>query len=149
MVWCVWLTRDFDAAYVRQAVLESQADAILLEGEVPATQPNAVNWPSVIAALEDIDIPKGIVTNFAPFTDNLGNVLPWLAQPLIQDGWACVTECFLTESPNAFPATLDWFGKSILGWPRTQPMIEAWDMGRYGDMSGYSGVSHWDAGNVL
>jgi hypothetical protein len=144
----IWLTRPFDAAFARQMAVESQCQGILLEGEIPGDRPEAVNWPEVILYLQDLDIAKGIVTNFAPFFASSGAPMFEKARPLIAAGYACVTECFVTESPNSTPANQDFLGKQI-GWPRTQPMIEGWHLADYGDMSGYQNVSHWDAGNVL
>lgn len=83
LVFTIWLTRPFDGAFARQMAVESQCSGILLEGEIPSTQPEAVNWPEVIFHLQDIDIAKGVVTNFAPFVHQDGS--PWTekAQPLI------------------------------------------------------------------
>lgn len=75
--------------------------------------------------------------------------MPYLARPLIDNGWACITECFITESPNSTPQNTDFFAKSALGWPETQPMIEGWHIQDYGDLSNFRNVSHWDAGSVL
>lgn len=144
----IWLTRPFDAAQVRQAVIESQCNGVILEGEIPGDRPEAVNWPEVIFMLQDLDIPKAIVTNFAPFVSSTGQLMPEKAQPLIQDGWACITENFISESPNSTPENTDFFAKHALGWPETQPMLEAWRLQDYGDVSRFRNVSHWDAGNI-
>lgn len=96
-----------------------------------------------------MNIPKAVVSNFAPFVHHDGKPWPEKAKPLIDDGWAFISECFLTEAPNATPAKMDWFAKAKLHWPETQPMIEAWHIADYGDLSMFRNVSHWDAGNVL
>lgn len=149
LVFTIWLTRPFDGAFARQMAVESQAAGILLEGEIPSERPEAVNWPEVIFHLDDLDIAKGVVTNFAPFVhSDTGAAWPEKAKPLIDAGYACVTENFISESPNSIPANTDFFAKQ-LGWARTQPMVEGWRLPEYGDLSGYVNVSHWDAGNVL
>jgi hypothetical protein len=149
LVATIWLTRPFDGPMVRQAVVESGAAGVLLEGEIPPDKPESVNWPDVIFNLQGLDVAKGVVTNFAPFVDSQSGALrPEIARPLVDAGYACVTENFISESPNSTPPATDFIAKQ-LGWPRSQPMIEGWEMERYGDMSGFVNVSHWDAGNVL
>lgn len=159
IIFTIWLTRPFTPAFVRQMAIESQCAGILLEGEIPSEwmnpstgqvepKPDAVNWVDCIFHLQDLRIHKGIVTNFAPFVHHDGSAYPEKARPLIEAGWACVTECFITESPNSTPENTDFFAKQ-LGWPRTQPMVEGWHLSDYGDLSRYVNVSHWDAGNVL
>jgi hypothetical protein len=159
LIFTIWLTRPFQADYARQAAIESGCQGILLEGEVPSEsvnpdtgqvepRPEAVNWASVVLFLQDLDIAKGVVTNFAPFVHADGTLWPEKARPLVQAGYACVTENFISESPNSTPANTDFVARQ-LGWARTQPMIEGWRIPEYGDLSGYANVSHWDAGNVL
>lgn len=159
LIYTIWLTRPFDGAFARQMAVESGADGILLEAEIPSEsfnpetgqvepRPEAVNWPEVIFHLQDLDIAKGVVTNFAPFVHHDGSLWPEKARPLVNAGWACVTENFISESPNSIPANTN-FTASQLGWARTQPMVEGWRLPEYGDLSGYVNVSHWDAGNVL
>jgi hypothetical protein len=167
IIFTCWMTRHFTPQLVRQYVTEFEPDGIILEAEVPSEwwnpatgdvepKPEAVDWVDVIFHLADIDIPKAVVSNFAPFvhaddkdTEPIES-LPWpeKAKPLVDDGWAYISECFITESPNATPANTDWYAKTKLGWPRTQPMIEAWHVADYGDLSGFQNVSHWDLGNV-
>ena len=159
LVFTIWLTRPFDAASARQAAVESGCQGIILEGEIPAEwvnpsgvlepKPDAVNWPECVFHLQDLPIPKACVTNFAPFVHHDGSPWPDKASPLINAGWACITECFITESPNSTPANTDFYAKSALDWPTTQPMVEGWHLADYGDLSAYANVSHWDAGNVL
>lgn len=159
LIFTIWLTRPFDAAFARQMAVESGCKGILLEGEIPSEsmnpdtgqpepRPEAVNWPEVILYLQDLNIAKGVVTNFAPFVHWNGTLWPEKAAPLVEAGYACVTENFISESPNSIPANTDFIAHQ-LGWPRSQPMIEGWRIPEYGDLSGYMNVSHWDAGNVL
>lgn len=159
LVYTIWLTRPFNGALARQMAIETQCKGILLEGEIPSEwvnpesgqiepKPDAVDWVDVIFHLQDLQIFKGIVTNFAPFVHHDGTLWPEKARPLIQAGYACVTENFITESPNSTPGNTDFLGRQ-LGWGRTQPMVEGWHLQDYGDLSGFVNVSHWDAGNVL
>lgn len=160
LIFTIWYTRPFTPAQVRQGIVESGAQGIILEGEIPSEwvnpstgqvepKPDAVNWVDMIFELKDLDIPKAVVSNFAPFVHADGRPWPEKATPLIKDGWAYISENFITEAPNATPARTDWYAKANLGWPETQPMIEAWHIQDYGDLSMFRNVSHWDAGNVL
>jgi hypothetical protein len=159
LIFTIWLTRPFSAAQARQYAVESGAAGILLEAEIPSEsmnwdtgqvepRPEAVNWPEVIFHLSDLDIAKGIATNFAPFVHWDGSLWPEKAKPLVDAGYACVTENFISESPNSIPGRTH-FTATQLGWKRTQPMVEGWRLAEYGDLSGFPNVSHWDAGNVL
>jgi hypothetical protein len=148
LVFTIWLTRPFDGALARQMAVESQAAGILLEGEIPPDRPESVNWPEVIFHLSDLPLAKGVVTNFAPFVDDQGQLRPDKAKPLVDAGYACITENFISETPTATPPRTN-FTATQLGWARTQPMIEGWRIPDYGDLSGFANVSHWDAGNVL
>jgi hypothetical protein len=149
LIFTVWLTRPFDGATARQAAIESGCQGIILEGEIPSHRPEAVNWSEVTFMLSDLAIPKAIVTNFAPFVKQDGSPWPEKAAPLVDAGWACITENFVTETPTATPARTDFYATQNLGWAETQPMIEAWHIEDYGDLSRFSNVSHWDAGNIL
>lgn len=163
LVFTIWFTRsgqpendmDFTPAEARKAIVESGCKGFLAEAEIPPElsggipNPQEQNWPELIHELDDLDIAKGVVTNFSPFVHNDGRPFPEKAAPLIAAGWVCVTECFISESPNARPENGDDFAKRVLGWPETQPMVEGWHLGDYGDLSGYRNVSHWDAGSVL
>jgi len=160
LIFTVWLTRPFNGDLARQAAVETQCEGIILEGEIPSEykdgfdgivkpNPQAVNWPEVIWELSDLNIPKAVVSNFAPFVHWDGQPWPEKAKPLIDAGWAYIPENFITESPNATPERTDFFAKYVLGWPETQPMVEGWHLADYGDLSRFRGVSHWDAGSVL
>lgn len=155
-----WFTRPFNGPQVRQACVELGLHGIILEGEIPSEwinpstglvepKPDAVDWVDMIWHLKDLNIPKAVVTNNAPFVHHDGKPWPDKAAPLIQDGWAYISENFITEAPSATPAATHDYATRVLGWATTQPMIEAWHIQDYGDMSIYPNVSHWDAGNVL
>lgn len=150
LIFTGWMTRPFTPQQVRQACIELELQGIILEGEIPAHRPEAVDWVDVIWHLQDLDIPKAVVTNNAAFVHEDGTPWPEKAKPLIEDGWAYISECFAAEGSSS-PAMYDFFAKNALGWPRTQPMIELGNaqLEDYGDLSKFQNVSHWDAGNVL
>ncbi len=160
LIFTGWFTRPFTPAQVRQACVELDLQGVILEGEIPSEErdgftgivkpkPDAVNWPEVIFQLSGLNIKKAVVSNFAPFVHWDGTPWPEKAKPLIDDGWAYISECFVSESPNSTPERTDFFATRHLGWAETQPMIEGWHIADYGDLSRFRNVSHWDAGNVL
>ena len=163
LVFTIWFTRsgqaqndmDFTPAEARKAIVESGAAGFLGEAEVPpelsggVPNPQEQNWPELIHELENLPIHKGVVTNMAPFVHNDGRPFPEKAKPLIDAGWACVTECFISESPNSTPANTNFYATRNLGWAETQPMVEYKRLADYGDLSGYRNVSHWSAGDAL
>lgn len=160
LIFTIWFTRsgqpgndmDFTPAEARKAIVESGAAGFLGEAEVPpelgggVPNPQEQNWPDLIHELADLQIPKGVVTNFAPFVHNNGTPYPEKAKPLIDANWSCVTECFISESPNATPANTNDYATRVLGWAETQPMVELDILPQYGDLSKYRNVSHWSAG---
>ena len=160
LIFTIWFTRsgqvgndmEFTPAEVRKALVESGAAGFLGEGEIPpelsggVPNPQEQNWPDLIHEIEDLQVYKGVVTNFAPFVHNNGQPFPEKAKPLIDAGWSCVTECFISEAPNATPANGEDYATRVLGWPYTQPMVELDILSQYGDLSGYHNVSHWSAG---
>lgn len=149
LIFTVWLTRPFDGPLARQAAVESQCEGIILEGEIPAHRPEAVNWPEVIFQLSDLAIPKAVVSNFAPFVHEDGSPWPEKAKPLVDAGWSYISENFISESPNSTPERTNFYATAHLGWAETQPMVEGWHLADYGDLAKFRNVSHWDAGNVL
>jgi hypothetical protein len=44
------------------------------------------------------------------------------AKPIIDAGFACLTESYLGDNPNATPSNLDNNGRQ-LGWPSTSPVF--------------------------
>lgn len=162
LVFTIWFTRsgqsgndmEFTPAEVRKAVVESGAAGFLGEAEIPpeigggAPSPQEQNWPDLIHELSDLVIAKGVVTNLAAFMHNDGTPYPEKAKPLIDAGWACVTENFISETPNATPARTDFYARVNLGWPETQPMVELKRLADYGDLSNFRNVSHWSAADM-
>lgn len=152
LVFTIWLKRPFTAAEALQAVVESQCEGFIAEAEIPAHRPEAQNWPELIHALSDVDIPKAVATNFAAFVHEDGKPWPEKARPLIEDGWSCMTECYdLGGDPAQWPERRAFFA-THLGWNDTQPILGAYG-GRtiesFPTRDNYRNWSVWDAGSVL
>lgn len=158
LIFTIWLTRNFTGPEVRQAAIQSGCDGIALEGEIPAEiapgvpNPQAVNWQEVIQQTADLPIHKAVVTNMAPFTHYDGSPYPELSAPLVENDWACLTECYdLDGDPKLWIERRDFFAKH-LGWTSTQPVIglyggRTWaDFPTYDD---YANGSVWAAEYVL
>ena len=149
---------DFTPAEALKACVESSCDGFLGEGEIPAESapdtpnPQEQNWPALIAALEPIDIPKGVVTNFAPFTHHDGSPYPEKAKPLIDAGWHCLTECYdLMGDPKLWIERRNFYATANLGWPRTQPVLGIYGGRTFDDFptrDNYENWSVWDAGTA-
>ena len=152
LVFTIWLTRPFDAGSVRQACLDSQCAGVSLEAEIPGYVPEAVNWSAVVNAIADLPIHKSVVTNFAPFVTQDGFPDPGKSLPLVDAGWACLTECYLGEAPQSTPENQDFYARSHLGWHATQPVIGIYGGKTFADYptrDNYRNWSVWDAGEVL
>lgn len=157
LIFTIWLTRPFTPEYVRQVCIESETAGILLEAEIPAEnsdgspKPESVNWAEVVFHTKDLPIYKGVATNFAPYTHHDGSPYPAKAKPLVDAGWACLTECYLGESPGSTPEAMDFFA-THLGWVETQPIIGIYGGKTWSDYptrNNYRNWSVWDAGSVL
>lgn len=150
LVFTVWLTRPFTPLMAREVADVSSCAGIILEGEIPPGRPESVDWEHVVEEFSSYPWPKAVVTNFAPFVDTqTGLPRPDISAPLIDAGWHCITENFISETPTATPERTDFYATRNLGWAETQPMIEGLRIADYGDLSRFRNVSHWDAGNVL
>lgn len=152
LVFTIWLTRPVTPTLVRSATLASGAAGVLVEGEIPGFVDEAVDWAAVVAAVADLPVYKGVVTNFAPFVTQDGFPDPEKARPLVEAGWACLTECYLSEAPNSTPENQDFYARAHLGWPRTQPVIGIYGGKTFDDYptrDNYRNWSVWDAGEVL
>lgn len=148
LIFTIWFTRGFTNADVRKGVLDSQAAGVLVEGEIPASRPEAVDWPDLIEQLGDLNIAKGVVTNFAPFVRDDGTPWPEKAKPLIDDGWACLTECYLSEAPNSTPENTDFYATRNLGWPETQPVLGVYGGKTLDDYPTRDRYRNWSAYNA-
>lgn len=162
LIFTIWLTRPFTAAQARQAIIESNASGFIAEAEIPAEdapgvpKPEAQNWPELVAALDDINIHKAVATNFAPFTHHGGEPYPEKARVLIDNDWACLTECYdMFGNPSTWPEERAFFA-SHLGWTETQPILGVYGPPNAGSSvesfptrDNYRNWSVWDAGNAI
>jgi len=158
LIFTIWMTRNFTAAEARQAVVESGAKGFIAEAEIPSENPPGVpnpqaqNWPELIFELSDLNIHKAVVTNFAPFVHWDGAPFPEKAAPLIDAGWHCMTECYLSEAPLATPERTNFYAITNLGWSETQPVLGIYGGKTYSDYptrDNYRNWSVWDANSVL
>ena len=66
------------------------------------------------------NIPKAVITNFNPLANPDGTYRPDKAKPLIDAGYACITEAYLGESSTLTPPRLEHAART-LGWDSAQP----------------------------
>ena len=116
------------------AELEGQGD---YEGVVNAINANAL--PSC---------PKAVITNFnIPLTDSQGRPHPEYAAPLIAADFACLTEAYINENPNATPDNMHRMAQN-LGWASSQPVFGKYPVGgnpvpSYAAWAGWNGRSDY------
>lgn len=96
----------------------ADADFAIAELEGPG------DYEGIVNAISDGQIPaspKAVCTNFnLPLVDASGPN-PQAAKPLIDAGFACLTEAYMGDNPNATPNNLDLMGRN-LGWGSTSPV---------------------------
>lgn len=86
-------------------------------------------------------VPKAVVTNFnVPLTDSNGAPHPEYAAPLINAGFACLTESYINENPNATPDNMNLMARN-LGWPKSQPVFGIYPVG--GVVPSYAQWANW------
>lgn len=108
-----------------------------------------MDWAAIARAV--VDLPRAVVTNFAPFTNPDGSPNLDAARPLVEAGWACLTECDLPANPNATPERLDFEARQR-GWKYGQPVLYLYggvDLSYYGDLAQWPGWAAWSAEYVL
>lgn len=107
------------------ALTPVDADFTIAELEGPQ------DYDGIISALPNVpNIPRAIVTNFgSPLSDARGQYHPEKAKPLVDAGWRCLTECYISDNSNATPDNQDYIARK-LGWPSSQPVF-----GTYGSTS--------------
>lgn len=96
----------------------SDARFLIAECEGPG------DYEGILEAIPHLQpsVPRAIITNFnVPLTDANGVPQPSAAAPLIEAGFACLTECYLGDNPNATPDRLH-FRATSLGWSTSQPV---------------------------
>jgi hypothetical protein len=110
----VWMT---EGANIR--ITPSDADFAIAEMEGPG------DYEGVVSAISGGAIPacpKAIVTNFnLPLVDASGPN-PQACKPLIQAGFACLTEAYMGDNPRATPPNMDFMGRNC-GWLSTSPVF--------------------------
>lgn len=131
----IWLTRPFTAAEARQRVVESGADGFVAEGEIPGFRPEAQNWVELVFELADLDIDKGVATNWAPFVDQAGLPDASKAKALIEGGWHCMPYVYPAEHAGITPEQQAYYARhytheaapSVLdpgvGWYAIEPVF--------------------------
>lgn len=172
IVFTIWMRRPFTAHQARQAVIESGAAGFIAEGEIPGHRPEAQNWSELVHALQDLTIPNtrerlpcAVVTNFAPFVHRDGSPWPEKAKPLVEAGWACLTECYdLDGDPKMWIPARHEFAQHFThtrnpdvfsqgkGWYETQPVIGLYDGRTWSDFPQFDRFrngSVWSAEYVI
>lgn len=153
LIFGIWLTRGFNASQAALAMADSQASFFIAEAEIPAGLSYSQDWTGLMQALEPFDVPKAVVTNFAAFTDSAGHARPDVAAPLIDAGWACLTECYdMGGDTTNWIERRDYYATTVLGWPETQPVLGIYSgrtFASYPTHDQYRGWSVWAAEYVL
>jgi hypothetical protein len=168
----IWMTRGFVASDARAAALTSGAQGFISEGEIPAYRgdgspnPQAQDWPALVAALADLRIDCAVATSWSPFQGPTHAPAPELAAPLIKAGWKVMPYVYPAENAGASVAKAEFYAThytheqapSVLGpgegWYDPEPVL-----GCYGgktlqsaEFTGWrdcASVSIWDAGEVI
>lgn len=96
-------------------------------------------------------IPRAIVTTFYGFQSASKPYDPALAKPLIDEGFRCLTECYIGANPNTTPENMDGIAKQ-LGWKTSQPVFGIFagkTLADYQQWQDWPGCSVWLAEFVL
>lgn len=85
------------------------------------------DYVGIIDAIPHLNptLPRAIITNFASYVQN-GKDDKELAKPLIDAGFACITECYLGDNAMATPENMQGRANN-LGWEKTQPGFGVWN----------------------
>jgi len=86
--------------------------------------------------------PKAVCTNFNVPLTSQGAPHPEFAAPLIAADFACLTEAYLGDNPNATPDNLNQMAQN-LGWATSQPVFGVYNapLTTYGPWLGWHGWS--------
>jgi hypothetical protein len=118
------------------------SDFAIAEIEGPGDYEGVVNIINGVGAGPLPKCPLAIVTNFnTPLQSRLA------AKPLIDAGFACLTEAYLNENPNATPDNLDNIAKN-LGWPSSQPVFGVYPVGGQ-PVPSYAEWASWPGADYL
>ncbi len=95
-----------------QAVRQYGADFYIAEAE------QITPWPEFVANFRAANpsTPAAIITNFTGLT-------PENVAVIEAHQFACLTECYLPENPQATPVAQDDYARRVLGFPRTQATV--------------------------
>lgn len=121
------------------ALTPPDADFTIAECESENDRLGAIaSAPSLPSAM-----PRAIVTNFTPMTDDQGVPLWHKAAPLVEQGWTCLTEAYMGDNPNASPERLHYRATVQLGFPSSQPVFGVWNkpLAEYGQWMTWPGWS--------
>lgn len=114
-------------------------------GNVPVTSRFVIaeiegknDYDGVLAKMDTIPagMPRAIVTNFDPMIVKDANGVTdipasaKMAKPLVDAGFVCLPECYLSENPHATPEAMHAVATQQLGFKTTQPCF-----GTYGGLT--------------
>jgi hypothetical protein len=111
----------------------------------------ATSWGPIVERASELLDPErcAVVTNFGSFTKPDGTPSIEKARPLVEAGWACLTEAYLPEQPQLAPnpcARLEFRARQLGFW-RVQPCIEVingFPASAYAELqTGHRGYSVW------
>jgi hypothetical protein len=116
------------------SVAEAGAGFYIAQAEGPR------DWEAITAdfRLNYPELPAAVVTNFGGLED------PANCVPLVQADFACLTECYIAQNPNATIANCD-FSARQRGWKSTQPVLGLYHGVTFADydVRGLFGWSVW------
>lgn len=91
------------------------------------------------------DCRLAVATNFnLPLVNAQGVPQPAAAAPLIEAGFECLTECYMSDNPSATPDNLDFTGRT-LGWSSTQPIFGTYGGSTVDDYAEWHDWPGWSA----
>lgn len=166
----IWMTRDFTAAQARAAVVATAPDGFVAEAEIPAYRgdgtpnPQAQDWPALVAALADLPVDRAVATSWGPFRRG-GLPAADLAAPLIKAGWHVLPYVYPAENPSDSVAEALFYATHFThearpdvlddgeGWYAPEPVLGCYggktlDSPEFGGWRTCASASIWDAGEV-
>lgn len=134
----MWVTHGGNIAYVPHDV-----ELVVAECEGPD------DYNGILAAIETMpvwlnEIPKAIITNFSTPLGTAEGYNPEAAAPLLDAGFACLTEAYLGDNPNGTPKNLDFVAKQ-LGWDYSVPTFGVYNK----PLSEYEEWADWPYGTAV
>jgi len=83
---------------------------------------------SAIAFRDLPDCPLGLLTNFGAPLGDANGYYPEKADPLIRNGFSCLTECYTGDNPNLTKDRLEFTATVKLGFPSAQAVYGIYNM---------------------